>query len=439
MATFGDVKIKLEEQPESEGDTEDTEDDDDGMIKGRCYVPPGCPNKEQNNFGDEFESHFVVPHRLGNQPGELVEAVNDFHYAMINDRPRNEFYRECLRRAIVPGESVVLEIGTGSGLLAMLAARLGAKRVVAIEASPHMAALARRNVQANNLDETITILEALSTELDADDIRKALNINTRREVSISAQTSGDTKPFTSDLPDVLVSELFGTLLLGESALEYLKDARERLVRSQCRIVPPRGRQLAALVECPAIAELSRANDFEGLDLGHVNVLQDTASLVFAKQYGFRFGDVPSRFLAPTIEVLSCEFARDAPGDWKAEMEHLVTCSEAGTAHCVVLFWEATQGGPGTPSWEGADELMMSTDPRATRSNFARDMQWGQGIQLLEDLDAEALDAVRNPGGISTRPPTPLVVKAGEQLRAAVRLSSDSVVLQFGVRRAGAAS
>ena len=91
-----------------------------------------------------------------------------------------------------------------------------------------------------------------------------------------------------------------------------------------------------------------------------------------------------------------------------------------------------------PTQEGADTLMMSTDPRATRDNFARDMQWGQGIQLLEDLDAEALDAVRNPGGISTRPPTPLVVKAGEQLRAAVRLSSDSVVLQFGVRRAGAA-
>ena len=439
MATFGDVKIKLEAQPDSEGDTEDTEDDDDGMIKGRCYGPPGCPKKDQNNFGDEFESHFVVPHRLGNQPGALVEAVNDFHYALINDRPRNEFYRECLRRAIVPGESIVLEIGTGSGLLAMLAARLGAKRVVAIEASPHMAALARRNINANNLDGTITILEALSTELDADDIRKALGVSTRREVSISAQTSGDTKPFTSDLPDVLVSELFGTLLLGESALEYLKDARERLVRPQCRIVPPRGRQLAALVECPAIAALSRANDFEGLDLGHVNVLQDTASLVFAKQYGFRFGDVPSRFLAPTIEVLSCDFARDAPGDWKAEMEHLVTCSEAGTAHCVVLFWEATQGGPGTPSWEGDDELMMSTDPRATRSHFARDMQWGQGIQLLEDLDAEALDAVRNPGGISTRPPTPLVVKAGEQLRAAVRLSSDSVVLQFGVRRAGATS
>ncbi len=91
------------------------------------------------------------------------------------------------------------------------------------------------------------------------------------------------------------------------------------------------------------------------------------------------------------------------------------------------------------AWEGSDELMMSTDPRATRDNFARDMQWGQGIQLLEDLDAEARDAVLNPSGIATRPPTPLVVRAGEELRASVRLSSDSVVLQFGVRRASGAA
>lgn len=439
MASFGagDVKItiKKEDYPDSEGDTGDTEDEDDGMIKGQCYIPPGHMGKDQENFGDEFESHFVVPHRLGHQPGELVEAVNDFHYAMINDTPRNEFYRDCLKRAIVPGESVVLEIGTGSGLLAMLAARLGARKVIAIEASPHMAALARRNIEANKLEGTITILESLSTEIDADDIRKACGVATRREVSISSETPQASTPYTSDLPDVLVSELFGTLLLGESALEYLKDARERLVKPGVRMVPPRGRQLAALVECPAIAQLSRANDFEGLDLNHVNVLQDTASLVFAKQYGFRFGDVPSKFLAPTVEVLKVDFSTDAPGFLKGETTRSITCNKGGTAHCVVLFWEATQGGPGTPAWEGEDQLVMSTDPRETRQNFARDMQWGQGIQLLEDLDAEALDAVRDPSCLATRPPTPLIVKAGEELRAAVRLSSDSVVLQFGVRHA----
>ena len=109
-------------------------------------------------FGEDFEDHFCVPPRLQDKSSELVEAVNDFHYAMINDHPRNEFYRECLRRAVVPGESVVLEIGTGSGLLAMLAARLGAKKVVAIEASPHMAELARRNVEANGLSATVVVV-----------------------------------------------------------------------------------------------------------------------------------------------------------------------------------------------------------------------------------------------------------------------------------------
>ena len=122
---------------------------------------------------DSFEGHFCVPARLQDKSADLVEAVNDFHYAMINDHPRNEFYRECLRRAIVPGESVVLEIGTGSGLLAMLAARLGARKVVAVEASRHMAALARKNIAANGLDGAITVIERLSTEVDADEIRRA--------------------------------------------------------------------------------------------------------------------------------------------------------------------------------------------------------------------------------------------------------------------------
>ena len=66
MATFGDVK-KLEEQPESEGDTEDTEDEEDGMIKegATCRaVPQGA-----EQFWRRVRGHFVVPHRLGNQPG----------------------------------------------------------------------------------------------------------------------------------------------------------------------------------------------------------------------------------------------------------------------------------------------------------------------------------------------------------------------------------
>lgn len=63
-----------------------------------------------------------------------VGAVNDFHFAMVNDFDRNEFYKAALQRVLTP-ESRVLEIGTGSGLLAMLAATIGCKWVVAVEAN----------------------------------------------------------------------------------------------------------------------------------------------------------------------------------------------------------------------------------------------------------------------------------------------------------------
>lgn len=65
------------------------------------------------------------------------------------------------------------------------------------------------------------------------------------------------------------------------------------------------------------------------------------------------------------------------------------------------------------------------------------LSWVAGAMVasLHYPGAEALDAVRDPSCLATRPPTPLVAKAGEELRAAVRLSMDSAVLQFGVRRA----
>ena len=44
------------------------------------------------------------------------------------------------------------------------------------------------------------------------------------------------------------------------------------------------------------------------------------------------------------------------------------------------------------SWEvyAADKaLVMSTHPDATLDNFPRDMQWGQGLQLIEDMESQS--------------------------------------------------
>merc|ERR1719174_1536292 len=67
---------------------------------------------------------------------------------MLNDRPRNSFYRRALAR-VVPKcgkECSVLDVGAGSGLLSMMAAHLGAPQVVALEANSDLAALATKTI-----------------------------------------------------------------------------------------------------------------------------------------------------------------------------------------------------------------------------------------------------------------------------------------------------
>ncbi len=70
----------------------------------------------------------------------------DWHFNMVNDEPRNAAFARAIAHMVKPGQRV-LEIGTGSGLLAMLAARdeQGAPRaaqVITCEANPLLSRLA---------------------------------------------------------------------------------------------------------------------------------------------------------------------------------------------------------------------------------------------------------------------------------------------------------
>jgi ribosomal protein L11 methyltransferase len=63
---------------------------------------------------------------------------------------------ELLERWVRPGANV-LDVGAGTGILAMVAARLGARSVHAIEPDPEAAACARRNVLINDLARLVTV------------------------------------------------------------------------------------------------------------------------------------------------------------------------------------------------------------------------------------------------------------------------------------------
>ena len=125
---------------------------------------------------------------------------------MIADDVRMNAYTEALRTAIEP-DCVVLDIGTGSGIMAVLAAQLGARQVYALEPS-NTVLLAESIAKANGLDECIQFYRALSTDVDL-----------------------------PEPVDVIVSDLRGTLPLYGSHIPSLIDARKRFLKDDGILIP----------------------------------------------------------------------------------------------------------------------------------------------------------------------------------------------------------
>jgi len=359
-------------------------------ANGIGHTPAGVLSKKC--FSRKFEKHFYVPPRLRDASGELVDSVNDWHFAMINDENRNEFYFQLLQHYIIPEKTKVIEIGAGSGILSMMAASLGAKSVLAIEGSLDMARLARINIQKSNFAYKIKVVNAMSTDVQI-------------------------KDYPDFLPaDVLVSEMFGTLLLGESALDYISDILSRRMLTQNVVLPRFGAQYAFLIDCPHVESISSVHSYRGIDLSAINDLRDTASVVFTKQYGFRLNSVPFKMLSKPIRIFEVDFAKDRPGFLPLISTREVVIQESGSCSAIVLFWSA---------YEYIEEkrFQMSTNPEETLHNFCRDMQWGQAIQLVEFEGA-----IASSSSLSSH------VNAGEIIEMVQRVSHDSVLLQFGLRR-----
>jgi len=148
----------------------------------------------------------------------LIETfVPDIHAIMINDKVRTSTYAHfILTNPALFNDAVVLDVGCGTGILSLFAARSGAKRVIAVDASD-IAEKAERIVEANGFQDIITVIRGKVEEITLpDDIQQV---------------------------DIIVSEWMGYALLYESMLDSVLHARDRFLRpngvmapSQCRIM-----------------------------------------------------------------------------------------------------------------------------------------------------------------------------------------------------------
>jgi ribosomal protein L11 methyltransferase len=77
---------------------------------------------------------------------------------------------------VEPTPSAVLDVGTGSGILAIAAARLGAQRVVAIDVDPAAVAAAADNVSRNGLDGIVTARRGSTEAVDGTYVLTVANL-----------------------------------------------------------------------------------------------------------------------------------------------------------------------------------------------------------------------------------------------------------------------
>lgn len=75
----------------------------------------------------------------------------------LTDERRTVKFQEAINRSVRPGD-IVLDSGTGSGILALMAARAGAKKVYAVEFDPFVAKIAVQNIARNGYEKVVEIM-----------------------------------------------------------------------------------------------------------------------------------------------------------------------------------------------------------------------------------------------------------------------------------------
>lgn len=138
---------------------------------------------------------------------------------MIADKGRMDAYVKALRAAVKP-DSVVVDIGTGTGIFALLACQFGAKKVYAIEPSDAIF-VAKEIAAVNGYADQIEFIQKLSTQV-----------------------------VLPELADVIISDIRGIVPLFQQHIPSIVDARTRLLAPGGILIPQRDTLWATVVEAP---------------------------------------------------------------------------------------------------------------------------------------------------------------------------------------------
>lgn len=252
------------------------------------------------------------------------------HVRMLNDRARTAGFLTAIQEVVRPGD-IVLDIGTGTGVLAVAAARAGAAHVYAIEAGA-MADVAGAVFAKEGLTDRITLFREWSTEIKL-----------------------------PEPADVLVREIIGNDPFNERILEMTRDARKRLLKPGARLIPNNLTVYGLPLNIPR-SELNKhvATDdtlqswkaWYGIDFTPLAEAGDRSS--YSKFFINPHSTVQWPVLSDPVVLAETSFALNEPVVIDRQVE--VVATSAGQLNGLLIYFEAGLGTTAT----------LSTSPSQSR-------------------------------------------------------------------------
>jgi len=252
---------------------------------------------------------------------------------MTKDPIRFHAFAEALRRTVKPG-AVVLDIGTGPGIMALLACRFGARKVYAIEPDP-IIQVAREIAISNGFARQIEFIDGFSTQ-----------------VSLPERV------------DVIVSDLNGTLPWYQQHLRAVADARQRFLAPGGAMIPKKETVWLGVVESPQ-AYSEHAQPWE---TGHGFEMHAARDLAINTRQLVRLRS-EDLLAAPQCGVV-LDFMQVEGPDSRADATFVIT--RPGVGHGLLVWFDCVL----------TDEVFFSNTPGYNRSGYGQTFfPWTRPVSL----------------------------------------------------------
>lgn len=213
------------------------------------------------------------------------------HVGYLADDRRMHAYRSALQALVRPG-AVVVDLGSGTGILGMLACEAGASRVYCIDESS-MLGVARTHITANGYAERCVFLKAHSMDVQL-----------------------------PELADLVVADQMGPFGLWAGLVESFADARKRFLKPTGTLVPSKLSLRVAGVRAPEFRDrLARLRVNAGaLDMSHLEHLMLNDVRVVGPELE------PNALCTTLGEVANLTLGAPAPETISASVEISATCT-----------------------------------------------------------------------------------------------------------------